>query len=113
MQSRMAKRLQKEYESLSKNNETFQAELVNNDLKTWVVSFEGAKETIYSGEKFKLQLRFSDQYVLLATCSPSNHPKLSSSASLQTTSISIPMGSSVCRFSTMVTRAAMQNGVPP
>ena len=43
MQSRMAKRLQKEYESLSKNNETFQAELVNNDLKTWVVSFEGAK----------------------------------------------------------------------
>ena len=62
MQSRMAKRLQKEYESLSKNNETFQAELVNNDLKTWVVSFEGAKETIYSGEKFKLQLRFSDQY---------------------------------------------------
>lgn len=55
MQSRMAKRL-------SKNNETFEAELVNNDLKTWVVSFEGAKQTIYAGEKFKLQLRFSDQY---------------------------------------------------
>lgn len=59
----MAKRLQKEYEGFSKTNEPFKAELVNNDLKHWLISFEGAKDTIYEGEKFKLQLRFSEQYV--------------------------------------------------
>ena len=45
----MAKRLQKEYESILKNNETFAVQLVNNDLRIWLVSFEGAKNTIYTG----------------------------------------------------------------
>lgn len=63
MQSRMAKRLQKEYESICKNNETFAVQLVNNDLRVWLVSLEGAKNTVYAGEKFTLQFRFSDQYV--------------------------------------------------
>lgn len=58
----MTKRLQKEYEGLAKANDTFRAEMINGDLKIWQVSFEGAKGTIYEGEKFKLQLRFSDQY---------------------------------------------------
>lgn len=96
MQSRMAKRLQKEYEALSKNNETFHAELVNNDLKTWVISFEGAKQTIYTGEKFKLQMRFSDQYVRDASRSRSSRRKSSSSGSRPNTSTSTQMGSSAC-----------------
>jgi ubiquitin-protein ligase len=49
MQSRMAKRLQKEYESIQKNNETFVVQLVNNDLRIWLVTFEGAKNTIFAG----------------------------------------------------------------
>jgi ubiquitin-protein ligase len=45
----MAKRLQKEYESILKNNDTFTVQLVNNDLRIWLVSFEGAPKTIFAG----------------------------------------------------------------
>lgn len=41
------------------------ATLPNNDLALWHLSFMGAKGTLYEGESFVLQLRFSNDYVAL------------------------------------------------
>lgn len=47
----MTKRLQKDLEAMQKNyKEQFQVTLPNNDLKTWHISFKGAKGTLYDGE---------------------------------------------------------------
>ena len=59
MANRMTKRLQKEFESIQKNGEV-KALLPTNDLKLWHVDFQGANETLYSGENFRLQLRFNN-----------------------------------------------------
>lgn len=63
MALRMAKRLQKEYESIHKNNIELKVLLPNNDLSLWHVTFAGAKTTLYEGENFVLQLRFNNEYV--------------------------------------------------
>jgi len=39
------------------------ATLPNNDLTLWNLAFMGAKGTLYEGEAFVLQLRFSNDYV--------------------------------------------------
>ena len=72
----MSKRLIKEYESIQKNNDTFSVQLVNNDMKVWLVTFEGAKNTIYTGEKFTLQFRFNNQYVSLWITQPIESPEV-------------------------------------
>jgi len=56
----MSKRLQKEYESIQKNNPEMKVLLPNNDLSLWHVNFLGAKGTLYEGENFTLQLRFNN-----------------------------------------------------
>ncbi len=59
MESRMAKRLTKDLESIQKNyKDVFQVELPTNDIKLWHVSFDGALSTIYTGERFKLNFDF-------------------------------------------------------
>lgn len=63
MALRMSKRLQKEYESIQKNNVDMKVALPNNDLAIWHVAFQGAKATLYEGESFTLQLRFNNEYV--------------------------------------------------
>ena len=63
MALRMSKRLQKEYEAIQKNNQEMKVLLPNNDLTLWHVNFNGAKGTLYEGENFTLQLRFSNEYV--------------------------------------------------
>ena len=63
MALRMNKRLQKEFESIQKNNPEMKVNLPNNDLTLWHVAFQGAKGTLYEGEVFTLQLRFSNEYV--------------------------------------------------
>ena len=63
MALRMNKRLQKEFESIQKNNPEMKVLLPNNDLTLWHVNFHGAKGTLYEGEAFTLQLRFSNEYV--------------------------------------------------
>jgi hypothetical protein len=65
MALRMSKRLQKEYESIQKNNQDMKVLLPNNDLTLWHVNFQGAKGTLYEGESFTLQLRFANEYVPL------------------------------------------------
>ncbi len=53
MQSRMSKRLTKDLEAIQKNHkDIFTVTLPNDDIKLWHVSFIGAKESIYAGEKF-------------------------------------------------------------
>jgi len=49
MALRMSKRLQKEYESIQKNNQDLKVLLPNNDLTLWHVNFQGAKTTLYEG----------------------------------------------------------------
>jgi hypothetical protein len=63
MAQRMSKRLQKEFEQIQKNSLEMKAILPNNDLTFWNLSFMGAKGTLYEGESFVLQLRFSNDYV--------------------------------------------------
>ncbi|CAK59733.1 unnamed protein product (macronuclear) [Paramecium tetraurelia] len=63
MQSRMAKRLQKDLEQMQKSYvDQFNVRMPNNDIKHWIVAFEGAKGTLYQGEKFELQFKFSNEY---------------------------------------------------
>lgn len=72
MAQRMSKRLQKEFESIHKNNSDMKVVLPNNDLTLWHVSFAGAKGTLYEGESFILQLRFTNEYVPFGLPSRSN-----------------------------------------
>ncbi len=65
MQSNLArcnKRLQKELEDLEKFKETFTVE-VDSNKPLWKVSFKGAENTIFAGEGFTLQFKFSNEYV--------------------------------------------------
>ncbi|KAL4452961.1 hypothetical protein ABPG74_002526 [Tetrahymena malaccensis] len=63
MEARMTKRLQKDLEAMQKNyKDQFHVTLPNNDLKLWHVEFTAAQGTIFQGEKFKLQFKFSPEY---------------------------------------------------
>ena len=67
MESRMSKRLTKDLESIQKNyKETFTVALPNGDLKLWHISFVGATGSVYAGEKFTLQFKFSPEYPIEA-----------------------------------------------
>lgn len=108
MAQRMSKRLQKEFEQIQKNTLEMKAVLPNNDLTLWHLSFMGAKGTLYEGESFVLQLRFSNDYVPPAPPSPSSPPKSSSSATSPSTSTSTPMVSSASPSSTTVPLPAIR-----
>lgn len=61
---RCYKRLVKEKEDIIKNHSdqlTIEEDKTNS--RKWYLSFEGAKGSLYEGEKFKLQFKFSDEYV--------------------------------------------------
>lgn len=48
MDDRIAKRISKEIELMQKSHsETFTIKLINNDIKHWIIGFNGAKDTIY------------------------------------------------------------------
>ena len=66
MALRMNKRLQKEFEAFQKNVHDMKAMLPQNNLTLWHVQFTGAKGTLYEGEQFTIQFRFTNDYVLLA-----------------------------------------------
>ena len=100
MAQRMSKRLQKEFEAIQKNAQDMKVVLPNNDLALWHVNFLGAKGTLYEGESFTLQLRFTNEYVPLILVSLLSRRKSSSSGTFQCTSTYTPTGSSVCRSCT-------------
>ena len=102
MAARMTKRLQKEFEAIQKNAD-LKANLPTNDLKLWHVEFEGAKNTIYEGEHFRLQLRFNHDYVNSANNhSRSNLQKYSLLEMSLYISIFIPMALYAYQSFTMV-----------
>jgi|LakMenE18May11ns_1017448.scaffolds.fasta_scaffold8137064_1 hypothetical protein len=102
MALRMSKRLQKEYESIQKNNQEMKASLPNNDLTLWHVNFQGAKGTLYEGENFTLQLRFNNEYVATSLLSRYNPHRSSSLVTYHYMSISTPMVLFAYRFYMMV-----------
>jgi hypothetical protein len=102
MAQRMSKRLQKEFEQIQKNNLDMKANLPNNDLTLWHLSFNGAKGTLYEGESFVLQLRFNNDYVSIISFSLSNLLKLFSSDMCPSTNIYIQTDSFVSQSFTTV-----------
>ncbi|KAJ8033333.1 Ubiquitin-conjugating enzyme E2 W [Holothuria leucospilota] len=61
----MQKRLQKElmqFQQEPPKGMTIDTESVSNTLTTWIVHIEGAEGSLYHGEKFQLQFRFSNRY---------------------------------------------------
>jgi len=60
--TRCLKRLQKELEDLNKFNDTFKVEVDSKNSSIWRVSFKGAETTLYAGEAYTLQFKFSNDY---------------------------------------------------
>jgi ubiquitin-protein ligase len=60
----MTKRLNKDLEAINKNYaDQFTVAMPTQDIRMWHVEFQGAEGTIYAGEKYKLQFKFSPNYV--------------------------------------------------
>jgi ubiquitin-conjugating enzyme E2 W len=67
MQSNLArchKRLQKELEDLEKYKEQLTVAVDTNKNTIWKITFKGADNTLYTGEEFILQFKFSPEYVI-------------------------------------------------
>ena len=62
MQGRKLNRLKKELADL-KAFPTFSVKVDDNNQRIWYISFKGAENTLYAGENFTLQFKFSDEYV--------------------------------------------------
>ena len=62
MQGKRLNRLNKELADL-KTFPTFSVKVDDNNEKIWYISFKGAENTLYAGENFTLQFKFSDEYV--------------------------------------------------
>ena len=58
----LSNRLKYEYNDL-KENTKFNVTIDNNNFRIWYVSFEGAKDTLYENENFKLKFDFGLEYV--------------------------------------------------
>ena len=55
-------RLKYEYEDLIKY-EQFSSKIDKENPDIWIISFQGAKNTLYEKEKFNLKFEFNDRYV--------------------------------------------------
>ena len=62
MQGKRLNRLNKELADL-KTFPTFSVKVDDNNPRIWYVSFKGAENTLYAGEDFTLQFKFSNEYV--------------------------------------------------
>jgi ubiquitin-protein ligase len=60
---RCQKRLQKELEDLKKYEDILKVEVDDKNTFLWKVSFVGAEGTLYAGEAYSLQFKFSPDYV--------------------------------------------------
>ena len=63
--ARCQKRLQKELEDLQKFTDTLKVEVDAKNSSLWKIYFKGADSTLYTGEEFCLQFKFSSEYVSL------------------------------------------------
>ena len=55
-------RLNKELKDLKTFN-IFTVKVDDNNPRLWFISFKGAENTLYAGENFTLQFKFSNEYV--------------------------------------------------
>jgi ubiquitin-protein ligase len=60
---RCQKRLQKELEDLEKYKETLTIKVDDKNPCLWKITFKGAESTLYAGEEYTLQFKFSSEYV--------------------------------------------------
>lgn len=62
--TRCLRRLEKEkQEMISEHKEALKLDIDNNQPTKWVITFSGAPNSLYEGEEFKLQFKFSPEYV--------------------------------------------------
>ena len=64
--SKRLTRLNKELADLKKNS-NFSVKVDENNQRIWYISFKGAENTLYAGEEFTLQFKFSNEYVSITT----------------------------------------------
>ena len=64
--SKRLTRLNKELADLKKNS-NFSVKVDENNPRIWYISFKGAENTLYAGEDFTLQFKFSNEYVSITT----------------------------------------------
>ena len=62
MQGKRLNRLNKELADL-KSFPNFTVKVDDNNSRIWYISFKGAENTLYAGENFTLQFKFSNEYV--------------------------------------------------
>lgn len=61
---RSLKRLEKDKEELLTHNDILIPKFDEKNPLIWLIDFIGPKNSIYEGEKFTLQFKFSDSYVI-------------------------------------------------
>ena len=60
MNPKIVKRLTKELQEINQHSDYgIKAELVNNDLKDWVITFKGPDDTPYHDLQFRLSVKFT------------------------------------------------------
>ena len=60
----MSKRLMKDYKEIADDpNSPFQITLVDNNIKDWIVEFDGPEDTNYTGLHFRLSVKFSVLFI--------------------------------------------------
>lgn len=65
MNPKIVKRLTKEFQEINQHSDYgIKAELVNNDLKDWVITFKGPDDTPYHDLQFRLSIKFTVMPIL-------------------------------------------------
>ena len=64
--SKRLTRLNKELADL-KTFSNFTVKVDEHNPRIWYISFKGAENTLYAGENFTLQFKFSNEYVSIST----------------------------------------------
>lgn len=65
MQPKRYSRLQKELDDLKTYKDLFVPEVDANNFLLWKVSFKGAENSLYANEKFTLEFKFPNEYVII------------------------------------------------
>lgn len=61
---RTLKRLEKDKEELLTHNDILTPKFNEKNPLIWLIDFDGPKNSLYEGEKFTLQFKFSESYVI-------------------------------------------------
>lgn len=66
MNPKIIRRLTKEFDEINQHSDYgIKAELVNNDLKDWVITFKGPDDTPYHDLQFRLSIKFTVKCIFL------------------------------------------------